>query len=75
MKSTIEKKKSFYGAGRFWVIQDNNPFIDSISKIISSKKAKQVLFFYFSTLYNKIPHDTLLAVLNSINEFSFTGGT
>ena len=38
---------------RFRVIQNNNPVIDSINKLNSHKKAKEVSTLDFSTLYIK----------------------
>ena len=46
----------FCGVERFWVIQNSKPFIDSINKLNSCKKANQVSIFSSSTLYTKIPH-------------------
>ena len=37
-------------------------------------KGTSVSTFDFSTLYTKIPHDTLISVLNSIVDFCFNGG-
>lgn len=66
MKSTIQKNRIWFKIKRFWVIQNNKSVIDSINKHSSRKKAKQVEFFDFLTLYTKITHSKFLAVLNSI---------
>ena len=47
--------------------------IQSVNLILV-KNAKQVLTSDFSTLYNKTPHDKLLAILNSVFEFAIRGG-
>ena len=38
------------------------------------RKATSVLTFDFSTLYNKLSHNKLLMVLNSLIDFCFDGG-
>ena len=43
---------------------NNKPVIDSVNKRLD-----------FSTLYTRISHDKLLAVLNSITEFAFRDGS
>ena len=63
------------GVKRFWVIQNNKSVMGSISDLNSRKKAKQLSNFDFSTLYTKIHHDRLLAILNSVPNCAFRGDT
>ena len=68
-------KKSFFYSGvkTFWVIQNNQPVIDSINRINSKRQAKSISTFDFSTLYTKIPHDKLIEVMNEMVDFCFQG--
>ena len=70
-----KKTHYFTGSKTFWVIQNNHPPLESITKINRRKNAKQVSTFDFSTLYTKIPHDKLLEVLYDTVDFMFKGGT
>lgn len=70
-----EKVKYFSGIKTFWVIQNNQPVLDSMIKINSKNRAKCISTFDFSTLYTKLPHDKLIDVLNNIIDFCFKGGT
>ena len=69
-----EKSHFFSGIKSFWVIQNNEPVINSINKINKRSAAKTISTFDFSTLYTKIPHDKLINVLDSIIDFAFKGG-
>ena len=69
------KNRIWSGVEISWIVQNNKPVIDSINKRNSRKKAKQVSTSNFSTLCTKIPHNKLFAVLNSVIEFAFRGGT
>ena len=69
------KRRFWSGINTFWVIQNNNPVINSLFKINKRKSAKHISTFDFSTLYTKIPHDKLIYVLNQVIDFAFTGGT
>ena len=69
-------KSYFYSSIKtFWVIQNNQPVIDSLNKINLKGKADCISTFDFSTLYTTIPHDKLLDVMNELTDFCFTGGT
>ena len=52
----------FCGAKSFWVIQNNEPVINSINKLNRKGKAKRISAFDFSTLYTEISHDKVLSV-------------
>ena len=49
----------FTGVNSFWVVENNKPVINSMSKLNRCKKASSVSTFDFSTLYTKLPHDKL----------------
>ena len=46
-----DKERIWKGVSNFWVIQNNQPVIDRISKINAKKKAVTIRTFDFSTLY------------------------
>ena len=75
----IEKynsKSDFYSTAKtFWVIQNNEDVLKSISKINRRNSARSINTYDFSTLYTKIPHQKLLEVLNELVDFCFKGGT
>ena len=75
----IEKYNSqsdFYSTAKtFWVIQNNEDVLKSISKISRRYSARSINTYDFSTLYTKIPHQKLLEVLNELVDFCFKGGT
>ena len=73
---TYNKKSHFYsGIKTFWVVQNNEPVINSIHRLNSRKKGRCMSTFDFSTLYTKIPHHKLITVLNELVDFCFQGGT
>ena len=74
IQSYHDKERIWKGVSNFWVIQNNQPVIDRISKINTKKKAATIRTFDFSTLYTKIPHNLLKAALIEIIEFVFKGG-
>ena len=69
-----EKSRFFSGINSFWVIQNNEPVINSIKKMNKRSSARSISTFDFSTLYTKIPHDKLLDVIDNIIDFAFKGG-
>ena len=74
IKNFHDKNRIWTNVSNFWVIQNNKPVIDRISKINNSKKAKSIRTFDFSTLYTKIPHNLLKAAMKEIVDFCFKGG-
>ena len=62
------------GVNTFWVVQNNKSVIDAMNGLNKRRKATSVLTFNFSTLYNKLSHNKLLMVLNSLIDFYFDGG-
>jgi hypothetical protein len=63
----------FSGVKTFWVIQDNQPTVNAIKNINTRRNAKSVTSFDFSTLYTKIPHESLKDKLNELTDFCFRG--
>ena len=49
--------------------------LKSLNRLNKRGKAQCISTFDFSTLYTKIPHDKLLAVLNEITDVCFDGGS
>ena len=74
IQSYHDQERIWKGVSNFWVILNNQPVIDRISKINAKKKAVSIRTFDFSTLYTKIPHNLLKAALTEIIEFVFKGG-
>ena len=69
-----DKCRFFTGVNTFWVVQNNKPVIDAMTKLNARNKARSISTFDFSTLYTKLPHDKLLDVLNKLIDFCFNGG-
>ena len=74
IESYNDKCRYFSGVKNFWVVQNNRPVIDAMTKLNARKKAKSISTFDFSTLYTKLPHDKLLNVLFKLIDFCFNGG-
>ena len=66
-----DRCRIFEGVNTFWVVQNNKPVIDAINRLNKRGKSTSVSAFDFSTLYTKSPHNELLMVLNSFNNFCF----
>ena len=69
------KSYFFSGIKSFWIIQNNKPLLDSITKINKRKSARNISNFDFSTLYTMLPHDKLIDILIKLIEFYFKGHT
>ena len=69
------KSYFFSGIKSFWIIQNNKPLLDTITKINKRKSARNLSNFDFSTLYTMLPHDKLIDVLIKLIEFYFKGHT
>ena len=74
IESYNDKCRYFSGVNNFWVVQNNKPVIDAMTKLNSRKRAKSISTFDFSTLYTKLPHDKLTNVLFKLIDFCFNGG-
>ena len=71
IKNIYDKNRIWTNVTNFWVIQNNKPVIDRISKINNSEKAKSIRTFDFSTLYTNIPHNLLKDAMKEIVDFCF----
>ena len=72
---TYNAKSFFYSSVKtFWVIQNNADVIKCINKLNKRGSFRSMATFDFSTLYTKIPHESLLDVLNTLSDFCFKGG-
>jgi len=69
------KSLFFSGIKSFWIIQNNKPLLDCITKINKRKGARNISNFDFSTLYTMLPHDKLIDVLCKLIDFNFKGHT
>ena len=68
------KSRQCSGVNSFWVINNNQPVLESLEKISKTNKAKTISSFDFSTLYTNIPHDKLFDELCKVIDFIFKGG-
>ena len=62
IEKQYSKNRIWSGVKRFWVIQNNKLVIDSINKLNSHKKVKQVSTLIFIPCPQKIVHDQLLQI-------------
>jgi len=60
---------------KFWVLQNSNPVLKSLSHINKKKNAKSISTFDFSTLYTSLPHDKLIKELCEIIDFVYNAGS
>ena len=71
----FHQKSTFYkNYNRFWVIENSKPLLECLQQLNNGSRAKSISTFDFSTLYTKIPHDSLIEVLNGLVDFVFNGG-
>ena len=71
----FHRKSTFYkNYNRFWVIENSDPVIEKLQRLNSTKRARNISTYDFSTLYTKLPHDDLIKNLNEIVDFAFKGG-
>ena len=73
LKQFHDKNRISTNVSNFWVIQNNQPVVERISKINNAKKAKSIRTFDFSTLYTKIPHNLLKDAMKEIVDLCFKG--
>ena len=55
--SKIEK---YDGINRYWVIESNQPILNCINELNSTKTAKSITTYDFSNLYTSLPHDEIV---------------
>ena len=56
------------------VLENSKPVIHRLDQTNTKKNAKLISAFYFSTLYNKLPHKDLLKMLFDLIDFGLNGG-
>ena len=69
-----DKCRFFIGVKTSQIVQNNTPVIDVMNKLNECMKVTFISTFDFSTFYNKLPHNKLLMVLNSLIDICFDGG-
>ena len=69
------KAKFLSNYNKFWIIQNSDPVLESITRINKKNNAKSISTFDFSTLYTKLPHDKLVNELSKIIDFVFDAGS
>lgn len=69
------KAKFLSNYNKFWVIQNSDPILASITRINKRQNAKSISTFDFSTLYTKLPHDKLIKELSEVIDFVFDAGS
>ena len=68
-------KSYFYSSyNKFWVDENSTPILDKIHWTNAKRNAKCISTFDFTTLYTKIPHQSLIDVLLQIIDFTFSAG-
>lgn len=65
--------RSYTGINHFFIIDKNQPILDSLRELSNKSKANSIETFDFSTLYTMIQHDNLLENLNWFIEKAFNG--
>ena len=70
-KRYCEVIKEFTGTKRWWIIGNNQDVLKIINEINETSHAKSVTTYDFSTLYTKIPHNSLKEALTVIIEKCF----
>ena len=56
---------------QFWVTENSKSILEKIDKINCKANAKAISTFHFSTLYTKLPHFDLIALLNDTIQCTF----
>ena len=68
-------KSVFYSNyNQYWVVENSTPVLEKIYRTNSKTNAKSISTFDFTTLYTKIPHQSLINVLFKIIDFCFSAG-
>ena len=55
----------------YWIIKNNKPILDTLSKISKQRNAKSINTYDFTTLYTSINHDDLLSALTYIIDLAY----
>ena len=68
-------KSHFYSNyNKFWVVENSTPVLNKINRTNSKTNAKSISTFDFTTLYTKIPHQSLIDILFKVIDFAFSAG-
>ena len=68
-------KSYFYSNyNKFWVVENSTPVLNKINRTNSKANAKSISTFDFTTLYTKIPHQSLINILFKVIDFAFSAG-
>ena len=59
-KRYCSKLEKYDGINRYWVIESNQPILDCINELNSTKTAKSITTYDFSNLYTSLPHDEIV---------------
>ena len=59
------------GIKRNWIIQNNQPILDSLNYINSNSKARNIQTYDFSTLYTMLGHDNIKQALTVVIKLAF----
>lgn len=65
--------RSYTGINHFFIIDKNQPILDTLNELSEKDNAKSIETFDFSTLYTMIKHDNLLENLNWFIEKAYNG--
>ena len=65
--------RSYTGINHFFIIDKNQPILNTLKKLSDKQNAKSIETFDFSTLYTMIKHEDLLENLNWYIEKAFNG--
>ena len=60
---------------KFWVVENSLLIVTKFNEIDTTKKAKRISTFDFTTLYTAIPHNLLIKVLSEVMNFVFKSKT
>ena len=64
----------FSGFKSFWLVLNNQLFIDAMKKLNSRNKALSIATYEFSTHYMNIPHNKLKYMIRELIHYLFRGG-
>lgn len=69
------KAKFLSNYNKFWVIQNSDPILESITRKNKKNNATSISTFDFSTLYTKLPQNKLIKEMSDIIKFVFDAGS
>ena len=71
VEKSHNNSKFYFVVNSFWMIQNNEPVIDTLNKISNPKAIKSVSAFEVSKLYTNISHNRLYTTQNFVIYFTF----